>query len=110
MATGGRLSKLKELTRSVEVTMAGPITIGIDLGDRHSHCCFLGSNGACLTEGRIGTTPEAFARHFQGLPPARIAIGVGGHSRGASRPFARWGPDGAVRKARRVPRNSSARA
>jgi hypothetical protein len=52
-----------------------------DLGDGHSHCCFLDPTGACLTEGRIRTTPEALARHFQGLPPDRIAIEVGGHSR-----------------------------
>src|SRR5258708_8338407 len=102
MATGGRLSKLKELTRSVEVTMAGPITIGIDLGDRHSHCCFIGSNGACVTEGRIGTPPEAFARHFQGLPPARIAIEVGGHSRWVSRLLASWGHEVVVANARMV--------
>jgi hypothetical protein len=42
MAKSGRLSNIAELRRSAEVTTTGPITIGIDLGDRYSHCCFLG--------------------------------------------------------------------
>ena len=102
MATSGRLSQLRDLTRSVEATRTGPITIGIDLGDRHSHCCFLGPNGECLTEGRIRTTPEALARHFQGLPPARIAIEVGGHSRWVSRLLGDWGHEVLVANARMV--------
>jgi transposase len=102
MATGGRLSKIAELTRSAEVTTTGPITVGIDLGDRYSHCCFLGPNGECLTEGRIRTTPEALARHFQGLPPARIAIEVGGHSRWISQRLTAWGHEVLVANARMV--------
>jgi transposase len=92
---------MAELTRSAEVT-TGSITVGIDLGDRYSHCCFLGPNGACLTEGRIRTTPEALARHFQGLPPARIAIEVGGHSRWVSQRLAAWGHEVLVANARMV--------
>ena len=52
-------------------------TIGIDLGDRYSHCCFLGSDGIVLSEGRVRTTPEAMANHFKDLPSTRIAIEVG---------------------------------
>jgi transposase len=102
MATFGRLSKIAELSRSAEVTTAGRITIGIDLGDRYSHCCFLGPNGECLTEGRIRTTPEALARHFHGLPPARIAIEVGGHSRWVSQQLTACGHEVLVANARMV--------
>lgn len=102
MAKGGRLSKMADLKRSAEVTTAGPITIGIDLGDRYSHCCFLGPNGECLTEGRIRTTPDALARHFHGLPAARIAIEVGGHSRWVSQQLTAWGHEVLVANARMV--------
>lgn len=80
MTTAGRLSKLEDLKRSFEVSK-GEVTIGIDLGDRYSQCCILGDCGELLTEGKLRTTPEAFQRHFQGLPPTRIAIEVGAHSR-----------------------------
>jgi transposase len=51
--------------------------IGIDLGDRYSHCCFLGSDGTVLSEGRVRTTPAAMANHFRDLLSTRIAIEVG---------------------------------
>jgi hypothetical protein len=45
-----------------------------DLGDRFSHWCVLGPDGEVLSEGRVRSTPEAMARHFQELPPCLIAI------------------------------------
>ena len=74
---GRRVIEDPELTVQRGNDEAGPITIGIDLGDRFSHCCVLGPNGECLAEGRIRTAPDALARHFQDLPRARIAIEVG---------------------------------
>jgi transposase len=56
------------------------LTIGIDLGDRHSHLCLLDDSGTVVEEGRLATTPDAFRRRFAGLPAARIAIEVGTHS------------------------------
>ena len=101
MARGARLSKLNELVWSAEAG-GGPITIGIDLGDRYSHYCVLASNGDSVTEGRIRTAPEAFARHFQHLAPARIAIEVGGHSRWVSQLLTSWGHEVLVANARMV--------
>jgi transposase len=101
MARGARLSKLNELVWRAEAG-GGPITIGIDLGDRYSHCCVLAPNGDSVTEGRIRTAPEAFARHFQHLAPARIAIEVGGHSRWVSQLLTSWGHEVLVANARMV--------
>lgn len=84
MAKNGILATTADLKPSFEGT-SGRITIGIDLGDRFSHCCVLDTDGEVLTEGRVRSTPEAMARHFQELPSCRIAIEVGAHSRWLSR-------------------------
>jgi transposase len=101
MAKERQLAKLPELTRVGDMA-SGPITIGIDLGDRFSQCCVLGPNGECLAEGRIRTDPEALARHFQDLPTARVAIEVGGPSRWVSQRLTAWGHEVLVANARMV--------
>ena len=50
-----------------------------------------GPDGKILTEGRLRSTPETMARHFQDLPPSRIAIEVGTHSRWVSQLLGQWG-------------------
>ena len=47
MAKNGTLAKIKELQPSFQTTTE-QITIGIDLGDRFSHCCVLGPDGKIL--------------------------------------------------------------
>jgi activator of 2-hydroxyglutaryl-CoA dehydratase len=59
------LAKREELESSFQATHT-QVTIGIDLGDRYSHCCLLGRDGTVLTEGRVRSTPEALASHFKG--------------------------------------------
>jgi transposase len=55
-------------------------TIGIDLGDRHSHFCVLDEAGEVLEEGRLTTTSAALRRRFAAMPPTWIAMEVGTHS------------------------------
>lgn len=100
MAKNGTLATSKDLQPSFQLT--GKITIGIDLGDRFSHCCVLGTEGEVLTEGRVRSTPEAMARCFQELPPCRIAIEVGSHSRWLSRLLAQWGHEVIVANSRNL--------
>src|ERR1700733_10618206 len=90
MAKNGTLAKSQDLQPSYQTTTE-QITIGIDLGDSFSHCCVLGPDGKILTEGRLRSTPETMARHFQDLPPSRIAIEVGTHSRWLSQLLRQWG-------------------
>ncbi len=61
-------------------TGSTPLTLGIDLGDRHSHLCVLDSGGAVVEESRLPSTPAAFRHRFSGMPRARIAIEAGTHS------------------------------
>lgn len=101
MVKGSKLSEIEDLKRGFE-TAAGEITVGIDLGDRYSQCCFLGDDGEVIGEGRIRTTPEAFRSHFQGLPRTCIAIEVGGHSRWVSQLLTELGHEVLVANARMV--------
>jgi transposase len=68
------------LTRQHE----GPLTIGIDLGDRVSHYCILTADGDVLMEGRLQSTPAAFRAQFASFPATLVALEVGTHSRWVS--------------------------
>ena len=57
---------------------------GLDLGDKHSHFAILDLHGDLIEEIRIPTSKAFFQRKFSGLPPARVAMEVGTHSRWAS--------------------------
>ena len=63
------------------------MTVGLDLGDKHSYLCLIDQqSGEVVEEGRLRTTPEAFRRRFTSeQPPMRIAIEAGTHSPWASR-------------------------
>lgn len=56
------------------------LTMGIDLGDRHSDVCAIDRVGEVLEESRLPTTPLAFRQRFASMPRTRIAIEVGTHS------------------------------
>ena len=77
-------------------------TIGIDLGDRTSRVCVLGSNGQIEQESSIQTTAKAIARQFESLPRSRVVIEVGTHSPWISRQLAELGHEVLVANARRV--------
>jgi len=76
MARNGTLAKSQELQPSFHATTE-QITIGIDLGDRFKPLLRTGTRWKDTHRGRLRSTPETMARHFQDLPPARIAIEVG---------------------------------
>ncbi|HZQ24942.1 MAG TPA: IS110 family transposase [Terriglobales bacterium] len=101
MAKGGMLSKSSELQASFDVE-GESITIGIDLGDRYSYCCVLRGDGRVLTEGRVRTTADGLAKHFQDLPQTRIAMEVGTHSWWVSRALSEWGHEVIVANPRAV--------
>lgn len=77
-------------------------TIGLDLGDRHSHYCVLDGSGARVEEDRAMTTREALAPLFQRLAPARMVMEVGGQSPWISRLAKEQGLEVIVANPRRV--------
>lgn len=60
-------------------------TLGLDLGDKYSFFCLLGSDGELVQEGRVRTTPEALRMFFSSMDPCRVAIEAGTHSPWVSR-------------------------
>lgn len=61
------------------------MTVGLDVGDLYTHICTLDETGEVVEEGRLATSPKAFRRRFQGMPPARLVLEAGMHSPWASR-------------------------
>lgn len=56
------------------------MTVGIDIGDQHSHFCVLDRAGETLEESRLKTTKEALIQRFGAAEPMRIAIEASTHS------------------------------
>src|SRR5258706_428393 len=75
------------------------LTVGIDLGDEWSHCCFLDDRGEIVEECRVRTTREAVKARFGELKPALIAIEVGAHSRWVSQLLSELGHEVVVANA-----------
>ena len=81
---------------------AGPITIGMDLGDQSSRYCVLEESGEVEAEGSVATTKKAMLQKFAGLKRCRIAIEVGTHSPWVSRLLKHLGYEVIVANARQV--------
>ena len=80
----------------------GPITIGMDLGDKASRYCMLGADGELLSEGSVATTRKAMAQKFAGMRRCRVAMEVGTHSPWLSRWLSSLGFEVIVANARQV--------
>ena len=79
------------------------LTAGIDLGDRHSHLCLLGTeSGEVIEQSRISTNPKAFEKRFRGCQQMRVAIEAGTHSPWVSRLLEECGHDVLVANARKL--------
>ena len=76
-------------------------TIGIDLGDQHSHFFVVDGAGEEVESGRV-VTSQAGMKKFQRMERARIVIEVGTHSPWVSRLLAEWGHEVVVANARQV--------
>jgi transposase len=80
----------------------GPITIGMDLGDKTSRYCILDSDGEVVKEGSVGTVKKAMLQTFGAMKRCRIAIEVGTHSPWLSRLLKSLGHEVIVANARQV--------
>ena len=78
------------------------LTIGLDLGDKHSHLCVLNSAGEVEEEGRVATTAVALQRRFSSYPRSRVAIEVGTHSPWVSRLLEACGHEVLVANSRKL--------
>ncbi len=78
-------------------------TIGLDLGDRWSHCCELNARGEKVQEGRVPTTKEGMRTLFgKRGKKARVAMEVGTHSPWVSRQLKELGHEVLVANPRKL--------
>jgi transposase len=80
----------------------GLLTIGMDLGDKHSCYCVLDGRGEVIQEGRVGTNKKAMAKVFGSMGRCRIALEVGTHSPWVSRLLRTLGHEVVVANPRQV--------
>jgi transposase len=95
-------SIVKQSPKRAAARQQGPITIGMDLGDKSSRYCVLGDAGEVLSEGSVATTKKAMAQKFAGLKRCRVAVEVGTHSPWLSRLLSSLGYEVIVANARQV--------
>src|ERR1700676_913874 len=93
---------VKQSSKRAMDPKTGPITIGLDLGDKTSCYCVLDSEGGVQSEGSVGTTRKAMAQKFSGIKRCRIAMEVGTHSPWLSRWLSGLGFEVIVANARQV--------
>src|SRR5260370_30749321 len=80
----------------------GPVTIGLDLGDKSSRYGVLKEEGEVVLERSVGSSKKAITQVFGAIPRCRIAMEVGTHSPWLSRLLERLGHEVIVANARQV--------
>ena len=96
------MKKVSKGNRGVKAKLEKPeLTVGLDLGDRSSHYCFL-QDGEVIEEGKIPSTEESLRRHFADVPRWRIALENGTHSPWVSRLLESFGHEVIVANARKI--------
>jgi transposase len=93
----------KKQQRSTAAASKPEKVVGLDLGDRYSHYCMLGSTGEVMEEGRIQTTAASLTKHFGSEPRMRIALEAGTHSPWVSRLLKSCGHQVIVANPRKIP-------
>jgi transposase len=91
-----------ETKRQAKNRISGPLTVGVDLGDKMSHYCVLAADGEKVYEGKVATTKQALGEVFGALGQCRIALEVGTHSPWVSRLLKSFGHEVIVANARQV--------
>jgi transposase len=67
------------------ITEVGALTVGLDVGDRHTQICVLDENGSVVEEARVLTRASALERRLSGPERLRVILEAGTHSPWVSR-------------------------
>jgi len=90
-------------TKPSKATKGQPeITIGIDVGDIHSHFCWLDADGEIVKRGRVASTQAGLKKEFAKIPPGRIALETGTHCHWMSEALREFGHEVIVADAREL--------
>jgi transposase len=80
----------------------GPLTVGMDLGDKTSRYCILDGDGEIVKEASAGSTKAALKQTFGAMKKCRIAVEVGTHSPWLSRSLQAMGHEVIVANPRQL--------
>ena len=78
------------------------VTIGLDLGNRHSYWVMLDREGEILDEGRVRTRIRPLEKVFGKIPSSRMALEVGTESSWVSRLLSRLGHEVIIANGRKL--------
>ena len=78
------------------------LTVGLDLGDRHSWYCVVDETGQIQQEQRVRTSAKTLQEVFAAMPHCRIALEIGTHSPWISRLLKELGHEVIVANARKL--------
>jgi transposase len=78
------------------------LTVGVDLGDEHSHLCVLDAEGHVVEEARVRTTEASLRKRFAGPARLRVALETGTHSPWVSRLLEECGHEVLVAQSRKL--------
>jgi transposase len=78
------------------------LTIGLDLGDRHSWYCVVDEAGQVQLEQRVRTSAKGLQEVFRAMPRSRVALETGTHSPWVSRLLSELGHEVIVAHARKL--------
>ena len=84
------------------VNRPSSLFIGLDVGDRTTHSCWLDSSREVVGRSRFPTSPDGVRKAFEGLPASRIVLEVGSQSPWMSELLRSLGHEVVVADARRV--------
>jgi transposase len=96
------MQKITTVRIDAKNVFKGPLTIGLDLGDRSSSYCVLDEAGEILLEQKLPTTPGAMKQTFGRMLRSRIAMETGTHSPWVSRVLTELGHEVIVAHAQKV--------
>jgi transposase len=96
------MQKITTVRIDAKNVLKGPLTIGLDLGDRSSSYCVLDEAGEILLEQKLPTTPGAMKQTFGRMLRSRIAMETGTHSPWVSRVLTELGHEVIVAYAQKV--------
>ena len=64
----------------IQIFKEHQLTIGLDIGDRTSHCCILNEAGEVILESKLSTMAKGTEEVFSGIRRSRIALETGTNS------------------------------
>ena len=70
----------REVSKQKMIEQGLNVVAGVDLGDKHSHVCWIDLDGNIVERKKLSTSPAAFERYFGGWAAMRVVLEAGCHA------------------------------